>query len=94
MQSESIDGTRFDHRRAGRLAAGLALVATTALVPLAVQAEPSGTLTVAVIQENQSMQAQMTFKEVNAVGLRNVIEQLTTINPATGELEPMLATGW
>lgn len=40
------------------------------------------------------MQAQMTFKEVNAVGLRNVIEQLTTINPVTGELKPMLATSW
>lgn len=80
--------------RAGALVAGLALAASAALVPPAAQAEPSGTLTVAVIQENQSMQAQMTFKEVNAVGLRNVIEQLTTINPATGELEPMLATSW
>ena len=37
----------------------------------------------AVIQENQAMQAQMTFKEVNAVGLRNVIESLTMIKWAS-----------
>jgi peptide/nickel transport system substrate-binding protein len=94
MQLESNRGVRSGRRHAGGVAAGLVLAAAAGLGPLVVQAEPSGTLTVAVIQENQSMQAQMTFKEVNAVGLRNVIEQLTTINPVTGALEPMLATSW
>ena len=74
--------------------AGAAFVGACALAGTALGAEPEGTLTVAVIQENQSMQAQMIFKEVNAVGLRNVIESLTMINPVTGELDPVLATSW
>lgn len=72
----------------------LAAMAAVGFAASPAASAPDGTLTVAVIQENQAMQAQMTFKEVNAVGLRNVIEQLTTINPKTGALEPMLATSW
>jgi peptide/nickel transport system substrate-binding protein len=53
-----------------------------------------GELVVAAIQEVQSMQAQTAYKEVNAIGIRNVIEQLTTLDPDTGELKPMLALSW
>lgn len=45
-------------------------------------------------QEPQSMQAQVTHKEVNGIGLRNVIEQLTRLDPATNEVLPMLALSW
>ena len=45
-------------------------------------------------REPQSMQAQVTYKEVNGVGLRNVIENLTRIDPNTNEVLPMLATSW
>ncbi len=40
------------------------------------------------------MQAQVTYKEINGVGLRNVIENLTRIDPETNEVLPMLATSW
>ena len=53
-----------------------------------------GELVVVANQEPQSMQAQVTYKEVNGVGLRNVIENLTRIDPETNEVLPMLATGW
>lgn len=68
--------------------------ATTDTEPASADAGPSGSLTVAVIQEVQSMDAQITFKEVNATGIRNVIETLTWVNPDTGDLEPRLATSW
>lgn len=51
-------------------------------------------LTVATHAENQAMQAQQTYKEVNSPGLRNVIEQLVTVDLDTGELMPMLAVDW
>jgi peptide/nickel transport system substrate-binding protein len=51
-------------------------------------------LVIATHAENQAMQAQQTYKEVNSPGLRNVIEQLVAMDPDTGELGPMLATGW
>jgi peptide/nickel transport system substrate-binding protein len=44
-------------------------------------------------QEPQSLQAQLTYKEVNAVGLRNVIEQLVGLD-ADGNLYGMLANSW
>jgi len=53
-----------------------------------------GELVVVANQEPQSMQAQVTYKEINGVGLRNVIENLTRIDPATNEVLPMLATSW
>ena len=53
-----------------------------------------GELVVVANQEPQHMQAQVTYKEINSVGLRNVIEQLTRIDDNTGEVLPMLATSW
>lgn len=40
------------------------------------------------------MQAQVAHKEVNGIGLRNVIEQLTRLDPNTNEVLPMLAVSW
>lgn len=54
----------------------------------------AATLVIATHKENQAMQAQQTYKEVNSPGLRNVIEQLVTVDLETGELAPMLATSW
>ena len=53
-----------------------------------------GELVIVANQEPQSMQAQVTYKEINSVGLRNVIEQLTRLDDDTGEVLPMLATSW
>ena len=53
-----------------------------------------GELVIVANQEPQSMQAQVTYKEINGVGLRNVIEQLTRLDPQTNEVKPMLATSW
>ena len=53
-----------------------------------------GELVIVANQEPQSMQAQVTYKEINGVGLRNVIENLTRIDPVTNEVLPMLATSW
>ncbi|MGF1616302.1 MAG: ABC transporter substrate-binding protein [Acidimicrobiia bacterium] len=53
-----------------------------------------GELVIATSTEPQSLEAMVTLGEVNAPGLRNVLEQLTTYNPITGELGPMLATSW
>ena len=53
-----------------------------------------GELVIVANQEPQSMQAQVTYKEINGVGLRNVIENLTRIDPETNEILPMLATSW
>ena len=53
-----------------------------------------GELVIVANQEPQSMQAQVTYKEINGVGLRNVIEQLTRLDPRTNEVKAMLATSW
>ena len=53
-----------------------------------------GELVIVANQEPQSMQAQVTYKEIDGVGLRNVIENLTRIDPETNEILPMLATSW
>ena len=58
----------------------------------AVYAMDGGELVIVGNQEPQSMQAQVTHKEVNGIGLRNVIEQLTRLDPKTNEVLPMLAT--
>jgi peptide/nickel transport system substrate-binding protein len=57
-------------------------------------AQGGGELVIVGNQEPQSMQAQVTHKEVNGIGLRNVIEQLTRLDPATNEVMPMLALSW
>lgn len=53
-----------------------------------------GELVIVANQEPQSMQAQVTYKEINGVGLRNVIENLTRLDPQTNEVLPMLALSW
>ncbi|MFK8080961.1 MAG: ABC transporter substrate-binding protein [Granulosicoccus sp.] len=40
------------------------------------------------------MRAQVTHKEFNGIGSRNVIEQLTRLDPETNEVLPMLALSW
>ncbi|MEQ8877015.1 MAG: ABC transporter substrate-binding protein [Phycisphaerales bacterium] len=73
----------------------LALTLAAGLTPLPALAEnDASTLVIATHKENQAMQAQQTYKEVNSPGLRNVIEQLLTVDLDTGELAPMLATSW
>ncbi|MEX0740085.1 MAG: ABC transporter substrate-binding protein, partial [Pseudohongiella sp.] len=57
-------------------------------------AEADETFVVAVPQEPQDLAAQAIYKEVNAPGLRNVIEPLIMSNPKTGEFVPVLATKW
>lgn len=44
--------------------------------------------------EPQDLAAQGAYKEVNAVGLRNVVETLLQISPETGEIEGVLAESW
>ena len=73
----------------------LALVAAqTALVAGAAHATPDGEFVVAVHQEPQDLAAQGAYKEINAPGLRNVLETPIATDPETGEYVPILATGW
>lgn len=73
------------------LAAAAALLAATA--PL--KADPSaGTLVIAVNQEPQDLAAQGAYKEINAPGLRNVLETLIALDPVSAEMRPVLATAW
>jgi peptide/nickel transport system substrate-binding protein len=69
-------------------------VAVVVLLAGAAAAQDGSELVIATHTENQAMQAQQTYKEVNSPGLRNVIEQLVTVDLETGELVPMLATSW
>lgn len=79
----------------GRLLAGCSVASLIgASAALAQGVGGGGELVVVANAEPQSMQAQTAYKEVNAIGIRNVIEQLTTLDPETGELIPMLATSW
>ena len=72
----------------------VALVAFCSIVPAA-EAEPTaGTLVVAVNQEPQDLAAQGTYKEINAPGLRNVLETLLALDPTSGEMRGVLATAW
>ncbi len=68
--------------------------ATTVLAGGMALAEPSGSFVVAVSQEPQDLAAQGAYKEVNAPGLRNVLEPLIAIDPETGAFTPVLATSW
>ena len=72
-----------------------AVLAAAACVVSPLHAQPtSGTLVVAVNQEPQDLAAQGTYKEINAPGLRNVLETLIAVDPVTGEFIPVLATSW
>ncbi|MEO9821076.1 MAG: ABC transporter substrate-binding protein [Paracoccaceae bacterium] len=66
----------------------------TALSFSTASAAGGGELVIVGNQEPQSMQAQVAHKEVNGIGLRNVIEQLTRLDPNTNEVLPMLAVSW
>lgn len=73
------------------------LLSTTmaaAMVASGAAAEPEGTFVVAVGQEPQDLAAQGTYKEINAAGLRNVLETLIAVDPETGAYEGILATSW
>ena len=78
--------------RGGLVACTLLLFGT--LAPDQAAAQDPKQLVIATHAENQAMQAQQTYKEINSPGLRNVIEQLTTVDLKTGKLAPMLATEW
>ena len=83
------------HRNlSGKLIGSAILLAVTAVAgPLL--AEPTkGTLVIAVNQEPQDLAAQGTYKEINAPGLRNVVETLIAVDPLSGALSPVLATAW
>ena len=74
---------------------GALSAALLALASAPLQAEPThGTLVVAVNQEPQDLAAQGAYKEINAPGLRNVIETLIAVDPVSGDFIPVLATGW
>lgn len=53
----------------------------------------SGTFVFAVNQEPQDLAAQGTYKEINAPGLRNVVETLIAVDP-DGTIVPVLAESW
>ncbi len=76
-------------RYAASSAMALALSAQVALA-----APTNGELVVAVAQEPQDLAAQGAYKEVNAPGLRNVIETLIAQDSVTGDLRGVLATSW
>ena len=67
---------------------------SVSIIGTAMAAGGGGELVIVANQEIQSMQAQVTYKEVNGPGLRNVIENLTRLDPVTNEVLPMLATSW
>jgi peptide/nickel transport system substrate-binding protein len=86
--------TRHAMRHARATVAGGPALALAALLANPASAQDGRELVIATHTENQAMQAQQTYKEVNSPGLRNVIEQLVTVDLETGELVPMLATEW
>jgi len=53
-----------------------------------------GELVIVANQEPQSMASAKAYKEVNAVGIRNVIEFLTRLDNDTGEVKGQLALSW
>ena len=75
-------------------------VAVSTIIAAAVVAGPllaepmKGSLVVAVNQEPQDLAAQGAYKEINAPGLRNVLETLIAVDPVSGDFIPILATGW
>ncbi len=83
-------------RKRDALVAAAALTATSLglSAPSALAQPTQGELVVAVAQEPQDLAAQGAYKEVNAAGLRNVIETLIAQDPVSGELKGVLATAW
>ena len=53
-----------------------------------------GGVVIVANQEPQSMASAKAFKEVNAVGIRNIIEFLTRLDNETGEVKGQLALSW
>lgn len=78
----------------GRKAQMLASAVAFCLIATNAQAQAGGRFVVAVDHEPQDLAAQGTYKEVNAPGLRNVIETLIDIDPRTGAYRGILATSW
>ena len=64
------------------------------LVSSGYAAEMVETFVIAVNQEPQDLAAQGVYKEINAPGLRNVIETLIAVDPVTGKFIPVLAKSW
>ncbi|MHA3980845.1 ABC transporter substrate-binding protein [Halovulum sp. GXIMD14794] len=79
-----------------KIGLGVSVLALTVaqLGAQAALAAPDGEFVVAVHQEPQDLAAQGAYKEINAPGLRNVLEPLISTDPASGEYIPVLATGW
>lgn len=77
-------------RRAALLTSAIALSVAAG----AAFAAPEGRFVIAVEQEPQDLAAQGAYKEVNAPGLRNVMETLIATDPVTGAYIPVLATSW
>jgi len=73
---------------------GVLVISASLLASNVLHAEPEGQFVIAVSQEPQDLAAQGSYKEVNAAGLRNVVETLIATNPETGSYEPVLATSW
>lgn len=98
MHTTTQEGTNTMNRHTSRLPACMRPIAAAFTLTLflagSAYAQTPEVLTIATHAENQAMQAQQTYKEVNSPGLRNVIEQLTTVDLETGKLVPMLATSW
>lgn len=78
----------------GRKAQLLAGAVAVSLAASGAYAQPSGSFVVAVDHEPQDLAAQGAYKEVNAPGLRNVVETLIDIDPQTGAYRGVLATAW
>jgi peptide/nickel transport system substrate-binding protein len=81
-------------RKICRVTTGVLIASVSLLASHVLYAEPTGQFVVAVSQEPQDLAAQGSYKEVNAAGLRNVVETLIATNPDTGSYEPVLATSW
>jgi peptide/nickel transport system substrate-binding protein len=82
------------NRMKGRLLSGIAICAAVGMASAAAAQAPEGRLVIAVNQEPQDLGAQGAYKEVNATGLRNVLESLIAVDPVSGEMIPVLATAW
>lgn len=89
MTSESkLRGINGRIGKSALFAIALALASATSL------AAADGTLVIAVNQEPQDLAAQGVYKEINAPGLRNVIETLIAADPVSGKFRGVLSTYW
>lgn len=68
--------------------------AAAAAIGIGSSAQASEAFVVAVDHEPQDLAAQGAYKEVNAPGLRNVLETLIDTDPETGSYRGVLATAW